>query len=109
MFLSRFAAPSGLSGLQDNFLELRHSEVRRISLPGTSMNRAASVSVYKGRHLFGARKRKTKVLGQSPSPELRKRLTSKDTYTTAPRSENGQVAKITYGVNFGEFPSTHSA
>jgi hypothetical protein len=59
-----------------NFGELRQREVRRIHLLITSVNKAASVSVYKGRHLFGARERKNEVLGQSPSPELRKRLTS---------------------------------
>jgi uncharacterized protein YjbI with pentapeptide repeats len=36
------------------------------------------------------------MLGQSPSPELRKRLTSCDTYTTALRSQNSQYADVYY-------------
>ncbi len=36
---------------------------------GTWVNRAASVSVYTDGHLFGARPRKMRLLGQPPSPE----------------------------------------
>ncbi len=43
------------------------------------------------------------LLGQSPSPEYRE-ADLLDPYTTALRSQNSQVAKFTYGVNFGEFP-----
>jgi hypothetical protein len=44
-------------------------EVRRMHLLGTSVNTAASVSVYTGGHLFGPRER-MRLLGQSPSPEM---------------------------------------
>jgi hypothetical protein len=39
MLLNRFAAPSGLSDLQANFVEFRQREVRRIPLPRTRVNR----------------------------------------------------------------------
>ena len=44
------------------------SELRRILLLGTSVNKAASVSVYTGGHLFGARERKNEIVGTVAKP-----------------------------------------
>jgi hypothetical protein len=45
----------------------RHA-LPKTSLPRTLVNKAASVSVYTGKHFIGARER-MRSLGQSPSPE----------------------------------------
>ena len=53
---------------------------------------------------FGARERKNGIVGTIAEPRTHKEADLLDTYTTALRSQNSQVAKFTYGVNFGEFP-----
>jgi len=45
--------------------------VWRISLLGTPVNKAASLSVYTGRHLLGARERKNEIVGTIAEPRKR--------------------------------------
>ena len=114
-FRHRTLAKPALGGLLKPLFRQFHGEVRRISLLSTRVNKGENTqfercatsysarmmfSYTRGEAPFGARERKNEMLGQSPSPELRKRLTSCDTYTIALRSQNSQVAKFTYVVNF---------
>src|SRR5215212_3769388 len=87
------------------FREHLTGEVRRISLLGTSVNLAASVSEYKGVGTFsGLGKGRTRCRDNRRAPNSEIGGPLKTPIHTALRSQNGQVAKLTYGVNFGEFP-----
>jgi hypothetical protein len=85
-------------------MQLSGYGLRRIPLPRTSVNKAASVSVYKGRHLFRGSEKEERGVGTIAEPRTQKEVHLLDSYTTALRSQNSQVAKFTYGLNFGEFP-----
>jgi hypothetical protein len=53
------------------------------------VNKAASESVYTGRHLFGARQRKDKIVGTIAEPRIQRRISVLlDPYTIAIRSQN---------------------
>jgi hypothetical protein len=48
-------------------------ELRRMHLLGTWVNKAASVSVYTGGHLLGARERMNEIVGTVAEPRIQRR------------------------------------